>query len=98
MDYYSSDEAAPSEAQGEVPEEKGKENESEQTTALIPKALLAGKDFKVGDEVIFKITHMYEDEVEIEYATEEKKDEKPKSTMDEADANMEKMAKPMEGY
>lgn len=59
--------------------------ETEGTTALIPKALLAGKDFKPGDEVVFKIVHEYEDEVEIEYAPEKPStpEEKPDMTADE---------------
>lgn len=43
-------------------------------TALIPKGLLAGKEFQPGEEVVFKIVAMRGDEVEIEYATGEEED------------------------
>lgn len=67
--------SAPSEG-GETPK-KGEEQ-----TAVIPKALLAGKEFKPGEEIIFKIVSIHDDEVEIAYATgegdkEEKMDSAP---------------------
>lgn len=43
-------------------------------TALIPKSLLMGKEFNPGDEVVLKIVHLYEDEVEVEYAPEKKEE------------------------
>lgn len=79
----------PTEDDSPKPESKGEEPDTE--TTLIPKTLLAGKEFKPGDEVIFKIVHMYDDEVEIAYATDEKKEE-PKSAMDESMDDMGKMA------
>lgn len=39
-------------------------------TALLPKSILGGKEFKAGEEVVLKITHVYEDEVAVEYASE----------------------------
>lgn len=36
----------------------------------IPKAMLMGKTFKVGEEVMFEITAIHGDEVSIKYATE----------------------------
>src|SRR6478672_1653296 len=97
-DYYSSDEqAAPSEAQGETKPEMDKSEDGEQT-ALIPKTLFAGKDFKVGDDIVLKITHLYDDEAEVKYSSEDKDESKPKSTMEEAESGLEKMATtPMEG-
>lgn len=93
MDYYNSGgDAAPSEAQAE-PMEKPESEEGDQT-ALIPKTLFAGKDFKVGDEIVLKIVHLYEDEAEVEYASEPSKEEKPKSTMEEAEGGLDRMAKP----
>lgn len=67
-------------------EDKAETDETEEThpTALIPKTLLAGKEFKVGEEVVFKIVHMYEDEVEIEYAYDDEDNE-------ESDSEEEKM-------
>lgn len=69
---------------------KGKDDYGSES-ALIPKALLAGKDFKPGDEVVFKIVHMYEDEAEIAYS-DGKDDSEGKSTMDESMDKMDKMA------
>lgn len=83
-DYYppnpGKDREKPADNKSEEPEEK---------TALIPKSLLMGKEFKPGEEVIFKIVHEYQDEVEIAYATGEKKD---KSEMDKAGDKMDEMA------
>lgn len=56
----------------EMPMDKGGMDESEDggQTALLPKSVLGGKKFDVGDEVVLKVTHVYEDEVAVEYATE----------------------------
>lgn len=50
-------------------------------TALLPKSILAGKDFKPGDEVVLKVVHLYDDEVEVEYASGEDEEEKHESKM-----------------
>lgn len=60
-------------------------------TALIPKSLLMGREFNPGDEVVLKVVHIYEDEVEVQYATEEPEEEES-GTMMEADEEMDKMA------
>lgn len=89
-----SDEAAPSMAQ-DHDESKPHEDkdEGETSSALLPKTLMAGKDFKPGDEIVLKIDHIYEDEFEVSYASEKSdKPKKPMSTMDEADGAMDKMA------
>ena len=65
-DYYS-DAPASSQAPGGEEEAKPDEGASETT---IPKAMLMGKDFKVGEEVMFQITAIHGDEVSIKYATE----------------------------
>lgn len=83
-DYY----PEPNEDQESKPETKDENPETE--TALLPKSILAGKKFEVGEEVVFKIVHMYEDEVEVQYATG-KEDEKSKSAMDESMDDMDKM-------
>lgn len=74
----------------EAPEEE-KTEEAEGASALIPKALLGGKDFKVGDEVVLKIVHEYEDEVEVEYAPEKPKttETKPMTADEEIDSMAE---------
>lgn len=69
-DYY-----AAMDEPGEATEPQGEESEG--ATALLPKTVLGGKDFKPGEEVVLKITHVYEDEVEVEYATEKPKAETP---------------------
>lgn len=54
------------------------------TTALLPKSILAGKDFKPGEEIVLKVTHVYDDEVAVEYAAAEPEtEEKPEMTADE---------------
>lgn len=53
----------------------GASEPSAQPSALIPKALLAGKEFNVGDEVVLKITAMHGDSVQVEYAPEKGKGE-----------------------
>ncbi|MEN6532766.1 MAG: hypothetical protein ABFD89_03835 [Bryobacteraceae bacterium] len=64
------------------------EEESGASTALVPKSVLGGKAFKVGDEVVLRIVHEYEDEVEVEYAPEpakEKQSDESRSADDEID-------------
>ena len=56
-------------------------------SALIPKSLLAGKDFEPGEEVVFQIVKMHGDEVEIKYATDKGGD----SEMSKADGKLAKM-------
>lgn len=56
-------------------EEKGERYSGE--TAILPKTVLGGKEFKVGEEVVLKIVAMHENDVEVEYATGEEKGETP---------------------
>jgi len=58
-------------------------------TALIPKALLAGKKFNPGDEVAFQIVHDYGDEVEIKYSTVKDDDEEAAPAPEGGDAGEE---------
>ena len=44
-------------------------------TALLPKTILAGKKFDVGEEVVLKIVHDHGDEIEVAYAPEKKEGE-----------------------
>lgn len=62
--------------QGSSGSEGGKEKGPNSSTTLLPKSVLMGKDFKVGDEVVLKITAIRGDEVAVEYASGE--DESPK--------------------
>lgn len=59
-------------------------------TALIPKSVLGGKEFKPGEEVVLKVTHVYEDEVAVEYAPEKPASEAPSLPGDEEFDMMEK--------
>lgn len=98
QDYYGdSEDADPSTAQAEPEKPDEKEDEGGET-ALIPKALLAGKEFKPGEEIMLEIVHLYDDEVEVKYATGKEDKEKPKSQMDQSDGALDKMSKPMAGY
>lgn len=74
-DYYSdnpgpdtmTEDAPPSSDDGN---DKPAEDSGDHPTALIPKSLLAGKDFKPGDEMVVRIDRILEDQVEISYAPE----------------------------
>lgn len=63
-------------------------------TALLPKSILMGKEFNPGDEVVLKVVHLYEDEVEVEYASEKK--EEKSGGMDEMhpEDQLDTMAQP----
>lgn len=84
-DYYND---APPAAQAQPdaaapPQEQG----GSEQTALIPKALLAGKDFKPGDEIVLKINAMHGDSVEVSYAPEKGEEgEAPQPEGEEAQA------------
>lgn len=54
--------AAPTSEQDEGVEDEGG------VTATLPKSILAGKDFKPGEEVVLKIVAIHDDEIEVEYA------------------------------
>lgn len=61
-------------------------DESETPTALLPKSILGGKEFKAGEEVVLKIVKVYGDEVEVEYATgTEPKEKTTDQEIDELD-------------
>lgn len=49
---------------------EGKEEGSHET-GILPKSLMAGKDFKVGEEIVLKITAIHENDFEVEYAYDE---------------------------
>lgn len=46
------------------------EEAAESPSALLPKTILGGKKFEVGDEVVLRIKADHGDEVEVEYAPE----------------------------
>jgi len=70
-DYYSD---APASSQAPGGEEEAKPDEGA-TETTIPKAMLMGKDFKVGEEIMLEITAFHGDEVSVRYASEKGSDE-----------------------
>jgi len=59
-----------------VDTEKDKSSEeSGRESALIPKSLLAGMEIKPGDDVLLRVVHVYPDEIEVEYAHAEEREE-----------------------
>ena len=85
-DFYSPPAADEPKAQEPVEDRSEQQQDDDSATALIPKSLLGDKEFKAGDEVVLKIVHIYEDEVEVEYAKEGKEDmyAESESAMDSA--------------
>lgn len=82
--------------------EEGQENEHDESgeTALLPKSILAGKEFRPGEEVVLTIVRVHDDEVEVEYASEKPETENKSEGMS-ADEEIDGMAmdKPMmKGY
>jgi hypothetical protein len=57
---------------GEEKAEKYDEGKDDSPAATLPKSILGGKKFNVGDEVVLKITHLGDEEVTVTYAPEEK--------------------------
>lgn len=64
--------------------------DSDEPTTIIPKSLLAGKHFEVGDEVVLKIVALHEDEVEVAYSTGKEDSAKPESGAMEEETPMPK--------
>lgn len=98
MAYPASDESAPDTAESAAPEggEGDPENQPEEgETALLPKSILAGKEFNPGDEVVLKIVRINEDEVEVSYAKSDKGGKTGgRSQMDQATDGLASMAEP----
>lgn len=69
-------------------EPKPDETPQEQT-ALLPKSILAGKTFNPGDEVVLKVVNVYEDEVEVAYATGDESETAPETNAETASPEME---------
>lgn len=55
-------------------------------TAVLPKSILMGKDFKVGEEVVLKITAIHGDEIQVEYAQDKGSEKGGEAPMEEAPA------------
>lgn len=65
---------------------------TEQETALLPKSIFGQKDVQVGGECTFRVVHVYDDEVEVEYVKSEHKEPSGQSAADEADSAIDQMA------
>lgn len=60
-----------------APDDKSEGEHTEpHDTGILPKALMAGKDFKVGEEIVLKITAVHENDFEVEYAYGDEKEGK----------------------
>lgn len=64
------------------PTAEPEEEKSEEATAVIPKELLGGKDFKPGEEIMLEIVQLTEDGAVVKYSEgkgEEEHEEEPAS-------------------
>jgi hypothetical protein len=68
---------------GPQSEPQDKQKEGTEETGLLPKSLMAGKNFKVGEEIVLKITAIHEKDFEVEYSHDESKEEKGGESGDE---------------
>lgn len=66
-DLYGDEDAHPMKGEDESDAGDGKEH-SDAEEAILPKSILAGKHFDVGDEVVLKITAMHDDRISVQYA------------------------------
>lgn len=86
----------PREAASPEPTEEGTgENDSQDTggeTALLPKSILAGKDFKPGEEVVLKIVRIHDDEVEVQYAPDKHEESESEEEPESADSEIDRMS------
>lgn len=57
----------------DAPVEEAEDSGAE--TALLPKSMVAGMEVKAGDEIRLKIVKLYDDEVEVEYAHADEKED-----------------------
>lgn len=85
--YGGMDESAPDES-SQKPGSSEDSEYPESETALLPKSILGGKDFKEGEEVVLKIVHLYDDEVEVQYAPEKPEKEGEKGMMGKPEMEM----------
>lgn len=72
-DLYSDAEPAAPEAPEAAPQE------AEEPTAELPKAVLGGKEFKPGEEVVLQVVQVLEDSVLVKYASGEKEEPSPEA-------------------
>lgn len=101
-DYYSDGADSMEDPEKETMDAKGDGEEKDsrdEATALIPKSVTGGKDFKPGDEIVLEVVAVHEDELEVKYASEkggeEEKEKEP--SMDRAqETNRSPMASMMD--
>lgn len=74
-DLYADAAPAP-QAPEQEKEVEAKDTSSDSQTAELPKAVLGGKEFKPGEEVMLQVVQVNEDSVVVKYASEEH-DEEP---------------------
>lgn len=69
-DYYG--DAAPPATEETAPAtpEETTEETGDNETAVLPKSVLGGKEFKPGEEVVLEVTQVLEDSVVVKYASE----------------------------
>lgn len=67
-DYYSDAPGGSGDASGAGASPHSDAGQDDQPTAVLPKSILAGKKFDVGDEVVLKIVAVHGDEVQVAYA------------------------------
>jgi hypothetical protein len=65
---------------GGEPQPAEEKSEEGGETTLIPKSMGMGKDFKVGDEIVLKITGIHGDQYAVEYAPEKGADTNEEQT------------------
>lgn len=88
QDFYS-DAAPPAaqeapESEPTTPESDQEESQDESQTAEIPKAILGGKDFKPGEEVVLEVVQVMENSVLVRYASDSGEGEEPPEHADMA--------------
>ena len=72
-DLYSDGADTGDESKAKSKPEEGQEDDA--TEAVLPKSILAGKHFDVGDEVVLKITGIHDEQVSVKYAPAKEGDE-----------------------
>lgn len=78
---------------GPAPPKEGETKGGE--SALIPKSLLMGKEYKVGETIPLKVVHIFEDEVEVQCEPYEKSEDKEEmSEMESSETMLDGMAVP----
>lgn len=80
MPMDTTDEMYQKDSTPEKPDMEDSDDESMEDSALVPKSLFGSKTPKPGDTCKFKVVHIHDDEVEIEYVKRHKdKEDKPES-------------------